>query len=163
MQRTFSRNDQDRGVSMVEILVSVVLLGTVVVAVLTTIRASVTASALNRDHANAHAWLQTATNVLYGSERVDCGTELDTPAQFALKQNEVWSSYDSIAKGTSAANPEGWPAAQISVVFPVEFWDGDSYQSVKCYDDFDINLQLITLQVAAPDGRIVESVQMVKG
>ena len=147
---------RDRGISLVEILVSIVLLGTAITALLTTLRVTIDASALDRDHANAHAWLQTAADVLYGEPREDCGT------QTASKQDDVWKVYDAIVKSTHESNPEGWPAANIEVVEPVLFWDGEQYQ-LTCYDNEGITLQLITIQVRNTDDRIIETVQVVKG
>jgi prepilin-type N-terminal cleavage/methylation domain-containing protein len=145
---------RDAGLTLVEILISIVLLGTAASAGLVTLRTSIMASATNRDHSNAHAWLQTATDVLYGASREDCGTT--TSSQVSA----VRAAYQGVVRDTS--NPQDWPATNISVT-SVLFWDGEStYQSV-CYDDFGINLQLITIQVTNPDGEIVESVQIVKG
>ncbi len=156
------RNERcDVGSSLVEILVSIVLLGITVTAVLVTLRTSVSASSLNRDHANAHAWLQTASDVLYGSEREDCGTP--TASREALPDLELTKAYQIIVRSTSPANPEGWPATNIRIVPPVLFWDGTSTYQSTCYDDKGINLQLITIEVRGLDGRIVESVQVVKG
>lgn len=134
---------------------SIVLIGMVVTALLVTLRTTVSAGALNRDHANAHAWLQSASDVLYGSPRADCGT------QTASLAGDVADEYEAIIRATS--NPEGWPADHISVVRPVLFWDGESQYQSTCYDDAGINLQLITIEVRGLDGRIVESVQVVKG
>ncbi len=144
----------DAGTTLVEILVAIVLLGTAVVAMLGALRASVTGSALNRDHANAHAWLQTASDVLYGSTLEDCGTETSP------RTSEMIAAYQAIVQGTE--NPEGWPASNIRVA-SVEFWNGEDAYQGTCYDDSGINLQLITLEVRNLDGRIVESVQVVKG
>jgi len=112
------------------------------------------ASATNRDHSNAHAWLQTATDVLYGASREDCGTTTSSQASAAR------AAYQQVVRQTS--NPQNWPSTNISVT-SVLFWDGESTYQATCYDDFGINLQLITLQVTNPDGEIVESVQIVKG
>ncbi len=146
---------RDVGISYVEVLVSIVLLGMVVSALLVTLRTSIDASTLNRDHSNAHAWLQSASDVLYGSPREDCGTEA------ASRADDIADVYESIIRTTS--NPEGWPAENIEIVRPVRFWDGTSVYQSTCYDDAGINLQLITIQVRGLDGRIVESVQVVKG
>ena len=147
---------RDRGISLVEILVSIVLLGTAITAMLTTLRVTIDASALDRDHANAHAWLQTAADVLYGEPREDCGS------QSASLQSDVHARYNQIVKDTFMSNPEGWSANHIQVVYPVLFWDGEQYQ-LTCYDDQGINLQLITIQVTNEDNRIIETVQVVKG
>ncbi len=153
------KEPRDGGSSLVEILVSIVLLGITVTAVLVTLRTSVSASSLNRDHANAHAWLQSASDVLYGSEREDCGT----PTASREADQQLTNAYQLIVQSTWPANPEGWPATNIRIVPPVLFWDGTSTYQSTCYDDKGINLQLITIEVRGLDGRIVESVEVVKG
>lgn len=145
----------DRGSSLVEILVATALLGTIMVAVLVTLRTATLASSVGRDHANAHAWLQTASDVLYGTAREDCGT------QTASLEPNIRASYLATIRSTS--NPENWPPANIEIVPPVLFWDGVSTYQSTCYDDSGVNLQLITIQVRGVNGRVVESVQVVKG
>lgn len=154
VSRADHRPGRDHGVSIMEIVIAIALLGTALAAMLTTLTVTVSASATERDHANAHAWLQTAADVLYGENRVDCGT-ITSPNAFA-----VFDAYNTAVKSTS--NPEGWDATRIRVVPPVLFWDGDTYQST-CYDDENINLQLITIEVRNPNDEIVETVQVVKG
>jgi type II secretory pathway pseudopilin PulG len=149
--------ERDSGVTLIEILISIVLLGLVVGAMLTTLAVTVNASAMERDHANAHAWLQTASDVLYGLERHDCGTIL------AGQEAVVREFYETEIKDPDvASNPEGWPTDNIEIVEPILFWDGDVYQET-CYDDQNINLQLITIRVRNLDNQIVETVQVVKG
>lgn len=133
---------------------AILLIGTTASAGLVTLRTSIMASATNRDHSNAHAWLQTATDVLYGASREDCGTTTSSQV------NAVKSQYQQVVRQTS--NPQNWPSTNISVT-SVLFWDGESSYQTTCYDDYGINLQLITIQVTNPDGEIVESVQIVKG
>ena len=145
---------RDRGQSLVEVLIAIVLTGTLAVAGMITLRASIVGSTLDRDHANAHAWLQTATDVLYGAPREDCGTEA------IPEPTKVANAYDAVIKATP--NPRNWSPSLIQVVRPVKFWDGELLFGDVCYGA-GINLQLITIQVSAPDGRIVESVQIVKG
>lgn len=149
-----TRQRRDAGQSLVEVLIAILLTGMLAIAGMVTLRASIVGSEIDRDHANAHAWLQTASDVLYGAARWDCGTEA-APAAGA-----VADKYDEIIQATT--NPRGWDSELIKVVRPVLFWDGSIYQST-CFDDSGVNLQLVTIQVQAPDGRIVESVQIVKG
>ena len=150
-----TRRTRDSGQSLVEVLIAIVLTGTLAVAGMITLRASITGSTLDRDHANAHAWLQTASDVLYGAAREGCGT-LAAP-----DPGKVADVYDGIIKATP--NPRNWDPSLIEVVRPVLFWDGKANYQNTCYADLGINLQLNTSQVRAPDGRIVESVQIVKG
>lgn len=149
------RLPDDRGSSLVEVLISIVLIGTTSVAGLVALRTSTISSATNRDHVNAHAWLQSASDVLYGAPRQDCGSPT-APTEAAVR-----AAYLDIVRGTS--NPQGWPAANIEIVAPVKFWDGQSTYQSTCYDDLGVNLQLIKIQVRAPSGKILESVEIVKG
>jgi prepilin-type N-terminal cleavage/methylation domain-containing protein len=152
---TDDQRPRDSGMTLVESLVSIVLVGTLAVAGMVTLRTTVIASTLDRDHANAHAWLQSASDVLYGAEREDCGTQTASN-EVALRQ-----VYTDIIRTTD--NPEGWPAENIYVVPPVMFWDGVDQYGTTCYDDSGINLQLIKLEVRDTGGKIVESVEIVKG
>ena len=101
---------RDRGVSLIEILIAVVLLGLGVTAMLGTLMVTIQASATERDHANAHAWLQTASDALYRVQRMQCGTDGavgDEQAVRAFYQQEIRDLAD---------NPEGWPDANLEVV-----------------------------------------------
>lgn len=136
---------------------SVVLLGVSGVATLGAMAASARGSALQRDHTNAHAWLQGAADVIQGTAREDCDNVGGVAGE---GESRVRTAYQNIARGVT--NPDGWPIANITVLQPVLFWDGDQYQST-CYDEFGINLQLVTLQVKNTSGKVVETVQAVKG
>jgi type II secretory pathway pseudopilin PulG len=141
-------------VSLIEILISVVLLGLAVSAMLSTLQITIHASATERDHANAHAWLQTASDVVYRLERMECGTDgavADEDAVREFYQQSIWDLAD---------NPEDWPDAKIEVIEPVLFWNGSVYQDV-CY--YQTGLQLITIRVRNLNDEIVETVQVVKG
>jgi prepilin-type N-terminal cleavage/methylation domain-containing protein len=145
---------RDQGVSLIEILISVVLLGLAVTAMLSTLQITIHASATERDHANAHAWLQTASDVVYRMERMECGTDgavADEDAVREFYQGQIWELAD---------NPEDWPDAKIEVIEPVLFWNGTVYQDI-CY--YQTGLQLVTIRVRNLNDEIVETVQVVKG
>ena len=94
------RRQTDGGFSLVEVLVAIVLIATVTTAMLTTLRVSVKASALDRDHINSHAWLQGATDILYGHDRFDCGSVA------APREDLVWGDYNAVVQ--SAPKPNNW-------------------------------------------------------
>lgn len=164
---------RDRGVSLIEVVITVVLLGTVVVSVLTTMSVTITATALDRDHSNAHAWLQTAADTLYSNNPIGCLeddgdplTPAPTPATIEATRLSTIALYQATAQATH--NPEGWDPSLIQLI-DLEYWhyvrgtdnfvdEGWTYHRCEGTD-----LQRLTFQVSAPDGRIVEEVEVIVG
>lgn len=156
MQRPAQRR-RSHGFSLVETLVTVVLLGLGATGTLVAMSASVTSSASQRDLTNAQTWLQGAADYLQGQAREDCdnvgGVVGEAEARIRAKyQTEV----------QTVSNPAGWASSNITVMQPVLFWDGDQYQTV-CYDNYGINLQLVTLRVQSPNGDVTRTLQVVRG
>lgn len=159
----------DRGVTLVEILVTVVLLGTVMTAVLGSARASIIGTRLERDHAKAYQWLQSANGVLQAADRIGCDHDpVNVPedATFASGEEKVRLTYQELLR-TGVVNPPEWDDRQLSVLYPVKVWDGTQYWEPAlapkpCYDADGYLLQLVTLQVTSPDGDIIETIQVVK-
>jgi type II secretory pathway pseudopilin PulG len=154
---------RDSGTTLVEILVSIVLIGTAVVATLGALRVSIVGGTVHRDHANAHAWLQSASDVLYASEKEDCDTALSDGGK-----SVIIGKYQPIVD--AVANPEGWTNSQIRIV-GLEFWnatdtDNDGIVEYRfgavCQDSINLALQRVTLEVRSPNGRIIEQVELVK-
>jgi hypothetical protein len=157
------RRERDSGTTFIEILVSVVLIGTAVVATLGALRISIIGGTIHRDHANAQAWLQSASDVLYASVKEDCNTALGDGGKSA-----IIGKYQPIVD--VVANPEGWTNSQIKVV-GLEFWnasdtDGDGIVEYRfgpvCQDSINLSLQRVTLEVRSPNGKIIEQVELVK-
>ncbi len=155
---------EDVGASMIEVLISITLLGTVVAATLTGLTTAITASSLDRDHANAHAWLQTAADMLYARELDQCDPAIAPATEIA----DTIAEYEATVQQTD--NPEGWGAANIHVT-SVEWWSididpgtglGTEAWGTLC-DSGDTNLQRISMQVTSEDGQIVEEVEVIIG
>lgn len=150
--------DRDTGMSLIEVLVALVLLGTVVIATLTALRVSIDGSAVERDHARAHQWLQSATGVLQAGQRASC----------ASNEATMRSHYQDLLRDNTPT-PVGWGDWQIAVVHPIRVWDGsrywdptDSATPATCFEPL-YQLQLINIRVVSPDGRIIETREVVKG
>jgi hypothetical protein len=160
-----TRRHQDRGSSLVEILCAVILLGTTVVSVLSALHGTVLGTAIERDHAKAYQWLQSAVGVLKASDRVGCDLgPADTG--YATGEEKVRLTYQQIIRD-GVINPEGWADYQLRVVPPVQTWDGTQYWDPAvapqpCYDSGGFKLQLIKIEVTSPSGRIIEDLQVVK-
>jgi hypothetical protein len=152
---------RDSGVSLIEILVAVVLIGTAVLAVIGAVLVSITGSKLERDHARAHQWLQSAVGVLQESPRLSCET---------MTEEQIRLAYQTVIRSNPIINPPGWGDSQLDVVAPVKVWNGDNYIDPRttaptpnlCFDAQGFRLQLITIQVQSPDGDIIETVEVVK-
>jgi hypothetical protein len=159
------RPDRDSGLSLVEILVAVVLLGTAVLATLTALRGTIIGTETERDHAKAYQWLQSAVGVLKASDRVGCDLG---PADvgYTTGEEKVRLTYQQTIRD-GVVNPVGWADYQLRIVGPVEVWDGTQYWDPAvapqpCYDDAGFKLQLIKIEVTSPSGKIIEDLQLVK-
>ena len=147
---------------MVEVLVAIVLLGGIVGATLTALRATVLSGTIHRDHTNAHAWLQSASDLLYARDTVPCNAGAADQGRGA-----VLDAYNLTADAVQ--NPQGWLDPQITVI-DVQFWNGTDLNGDGRIDyrfattcQTDLALQLLTIQVKSPNGRILETVSIVKG
>jgi len=150
------------GVTLLEVLIAIVLLGLVVSGSLAGLRGTVLAGTLHRDHSNAHAWLQSASDVLYGAPKAYCDATAPDQGEAAVR-----AAYDAVVD--SVDNPEGWSNQQIGVVPTVRFWnavqldaDVDREYVFGPTCDPSLALQLIRIEVRAPSGRIIESLELVK-
>ena len=162
IERPVPDRRRDAGGSLIEILIGISLLGTVVAATLTGLTTAVTASALDRDHANAHAWLQTAADMLYARDLDECDATVDPATEIA---NTI-AEYESTIRQTD--NPEGWSPGNIHVT-NVEFYSididpvsglGTEAWGTTCRGS---NLQRVSMRVTSEDGDIVEEVEVIIG
>lgn len=167
------RSRRDRGVSFIELLVSIVLLGTIVVAVLVALQASTTASTTDAEHARAFIYLHEASDAVFLTPRMSClaGTEA-----------QLIDYYDDAFAGLTA--PQGW-AAVTPVITKIEFLNASDTSGTTIYtwgpscfeglvdtdgdgsDDQDftetpLNSQKITISVTSPDGDLTKTVETVK-
>lgn len=124
---------RDSGVSFIEILVSVVLLGTASIAILTAMAATVRSTSLHDQVASAQAQLADAGDIL--SDVTYAGgdphyVECATPADYTAKLTTDWP-----------IQANSWPDV---VVADVDFWSGSGW-GVGCVSG-DHQMQRITLR-----------------
>lgn len=156
------RSRRDRGVSFIEILVAIVLIGTVVIAVLAAVRTTVIATAIEREHARAGQWLESAAKAIESAPFGNCSVVAGV-AQSSIDAQQVYN--DAVQ---AVPVPEGWSADQISVqrAADIDVWDGGSWlpysTTTACYDDTGLRLQRVLLTVENPDGAIIETLEVVK-
>jgi hypothetical protein len=146
------RRRRDRGQTFVEILVSIVLLGTVVGATLTALRTTIVSSRADEGQAKANAWLLAAEDAIYRTPYIPCPS-------FTAAQ--VKSAYDIEVQATTTP-PEGWAGGSVGVNV-VFFWskeDGQEVWSDACGTEF--SAQLVEIYVRSPSGDVGKTMQVIK-
>jgi prepilin-type N-terminal cleavage/methylation domain-containing protein len=151
----------DSGFTMIEMLVTIVLMGMTVVAVLVGVQTTIHATVIDREHAIAFAWLQSASDEIYRTARVPCTDGLP----------KAIADYDTAAK--KADVPSAWSATATIAVTNVEYLgkvgidDDFEWSPAFCfegvgYETSPLYTQRVTIQVTSPDVGIVKTIQMVK-
>jgi prepilin-type N-terminal cleavage/methylation domain-containing protein len=166
--RSRPARQRDAGVSLIEILIAIVLLGTAAVSVVGALQVSIIGTRLERDHAKAYQWLQSSDGVLQAAARVGCDFNPVLDAPYTSGEQKARIEYQNLIRA-GVVNPSGWDDSQIIIIPPIKVWDGNQYWDPysagapkQCFDSDGYLLQLITLQVESPDGDIIETIQVVK-
>jgi type II secretory pathway pseudopilin PulG len=160
----------DRGISMIEVLIGIALLGTVVSAVVSAVGVTVKATAYERDHAKAQQWLQAAVGVIEAVDFQSCdpavinGTIVRDAYQQAVTVGTVDTNGDGVVDGDDGARRPWEYDGELTVGIP-EVWDGEQYvpfdSQTVCYDQSRLRQQLVPLVVTHPSG-VREAVEMIK-
>jgi hypothetical protein len=156
------RNRRDHGNTLIEMLIAVTLMSGVVVGTMATLRATIISGTAHRDHANAHGWLQSASDILYAAEKVACDDSKPDNGESIVRDQ-----YNFIVDQVS--QPQDWADWQITIVPPVQFWNSGNLDADPDNEFFfgpacetGLTLQLIELEVTTVDGKIIENVEIVK-
>ncbi len=169
--RSSPRNGSPDGFTLVEVLIALVLLGTIVITVMIGMRTIIAASSTSDEQAKVEAVLTSAADRLRAADYVPCpGVDGD---------------YAHLS--AAAAASVGWDASQVSII-DIQYWDptlggadddGDyvdadgGWQEVNslvtpsgCQSDINLTtsrtLQKIVMQVSSPDASIVRTIEVVK-
>jgi Tfp pilus assembly protein PilV len=148
----------DRGSSFVEVLVAIILLGTIVVATIAGLRASIVGTQIDEQNARALAWLQAASDEMAATAYVPCHTEA-TPG-------DIRATYEAAA--LLSTHPTGWARATLTIV-SVEFLTGpiasETWDAASCSSGDPLNPkypQLVTIRVTDPTGEFTTDVEVIK-
>ncbi len=160
-----SAQQRDAGYSLTEVLVAISLMGTIVIALLGGIRTVVTATRVDRDHAQSFEWLQAASDSVFLAPRVPCTSD-GTGRLAAI------AAYDAAAK--SATVPPVWDGTSASIeVTDVEYLgrvgvdDDFEWGETFCFEgtgfvDSPLYTQRVTIEVTAPGSTTSQRLEMVK-
>lgn len=147
-----SRHRSDQGFTLVEILVTIALVGTVVVAVLAGVRANIAASSISRSAAKAESAI----------------------VNIADRVNRAPKSCDYTIYAQAAVLTEGWSAGAVTV----EQWhyefpgysdrpiDAGDWHPGACESGFteppDLLVQRVRVTVSTPDQKVSRTIELVK-
>jgi type II secretory pathway pseudopilin PulG len=134
----------ERGETLLELLIAVVILGVVVVAVVGGFATGTITSDVHRKQATAGAYAK------------DYAEAIETAVTTATVP------YTSCANTSTYASPAGFaaPSGYGRSVVNVRYWSGSTWQAT-CSPSTDVGLQQLTVRVASADGRAAEQVALV--
>jgi prepilin-type N-terminal cleavage/methylation domain-containing protein len=143
----------DDGFSLIEVLLSVVIMGLVFVAILGSMGTSIVASDVHRQQADVGAVAVSAAERIASHDLV-----------YVACATPTTSSYLAEAR---AAAPTGWPVSTIAIAdVKYETFTAvtASFRSglLNCLDSRGIKVQEVTVKVTSPDGRASTTLAVVK-
>jgi type II secretory pathway pseudopilin PulG len=148
-----TRCSDDRGNTLVEMLLAVMLLGIVFIGVLSSMGTSALGAKAHRSQTDAHAVLLSA------AER------LKSPDEVAYMSNcsGDFTSYLNAIRAVPLPAAPGWTPSAITIpAGGVKYWNGSDF-GATCNDGTEIlRLQLVTIMVTSPDGIATETLSVVK-
>lgn len=153
--RHLTTRHPDAGITFVEILVAIVLLGTVVIGVLTAARATIISSDIERDRSSAQQWLLSGAAALADAPYADCTDPTD---DFAIELAYV-------AALNTANKPTDFDG--LIEVLAIDVWDGSDFvaftgQGSRCLDDTLLRQQRVTIGVRSTLGDTSAELEVVK-
>jgi type II secretory pathway pseudopilin PulG len=148
-----ARGRDDLGETLIEVMMSIVILGIALVAIVGGMAASVLSGDIHRKESSATAVLVSAAEALK-----------DPSVQYKACATPSEATYVAVfsAPPVSTTAPAGWAAPVIS---SIAYWDGSAFGST-CYDTAAygniLRLQQITITVKSPDNRATEYFSVIK-
>ena len=147
-----TRPDDDRGFTLVEIAIAVVLLGTVVVAIVAAVVTAVGVSSTARSAARVE------TAIVNAADRI----------------NRAPKSCDYSIYAKAAVQIEGWDPAQATVTqqyyvpgataASAGTWASGNASTPGCSaaEPTDLLVQRVTIRITSPDGQVTRTIEVVK-
>ena len=146
----------EAGFSLIEVLISVAIMGIAMVAVIGALATQIKGADLHRNQSNASAVLSSAAEKIQSSGYVACDA---SPA----------TTYKAAAR--TATLPSDWVTKGVSVglaidVTSVKNWNGSSFVATCAPDATDtlglLQIQLVTVAVTGPNASGTEQLDIVK-
>jgi type II secretory pathway pseudopilin PulG len=141
LRRLRSRLGRERGDTLVEVLITITIVGIAFTGILAGLATAINLSGRHRGQANADVVLVSAAESVKNQAYTQCAST---------------SSYSATSGVTL---PSGWVASNLSIT-SVKKWNGSSF--VTTCPATDQGLQLITISATTPDNKSTETIEVVK-
>lgn len=153
-----SRSNADAGNTLIEVLIAIMLTGTLIIAVIGAMRVVISASAFSDEQAGVEAVLGGAADQLGGVTLIPC-PDLSGP-----------NSYEQFAQ--SGAASVDWPASTASIE-EIKFWNPDTVDweasngigSDSCDSKVFLStakaMQRVRVRVTSPNGSVTRTIDVV--
>ncbi|MDW3215514.1 MAG: prepilin-type N-terminal cleavage/methylation domain-containing protein [Ilumatobacteraceae bacterium] len=146
---TSDRRTRDRGVTLIEIVITITLMGVIVVPILVAVATSVRSSRVSEDSAQVETLLVNAVDRVNRATRGDFPCDLTSPV-------------------VAAVETVGWPASSVNVGHEYldidEQWQTDPTGTACPGGSFQTGIvQRITITITSPDEGITRSLQVIRG
>lgn len=142
MSAARARFESERGDTLVEVMITIVIAGIAFVSLLTGLATAIRLSGTHRGQANANVVLVSAADSVKSQTYVGC------PAV-------TTSSYNP-TQGVTL--PSGWSSSNVTIL-SVKGWNGTAFVACPATDQ---KLQLVTIKATTPNGESAEQVDVVK-
>lgn len=144
------RQKPDAGVSLIEVLIALAIMGIAVVGILGALVTQLSGGRVHRDQANAATVVSSAAERVKAAGYVSaCGS---APAAYLTAARQASLPSDWIEKGWTASQ-----AITLDAVTPVRYWDGSDF-TATCNDGASgdtagvLRLQQVYVRVQGPEG-----------
>jgi Tfp pilus assembly protein PilV len=136
--------ERERGESLLELLIAVVIVGITVIAVIGGLATSIAMSDIHRKQSTAGAYVRSYAEAIQNAVAV--------PGTYSAS-----CTTPTYASGFSVGDSR-YGAPRIT---KVSFWNGSSFPTTACDAATDVGVQQLTLEVASLDGRASEQLVIV--
>jgi type II secretory pathway pseudopilin PulG len=135
--------------SLIEVLITIVILGLAGVALLGGLTTGITGSDLHRQQASAQAVLASAGEAVVDNKQIGY-----------MKCASTYPLAGHVTFPKASPTDSSWSVSNVFVT-QVLYWNGTDFQPNPCYDPV-LTLQKITIEVVSPNGRVHMSRDFVK-
>jgi prepilin-type N-terminal cleavage/methylation domain-containing protein len=158
MTRTRAGKRTDSGMTLMEVLIAIAIMGIGIGAVVATWGANIKFSQSHRKLSDAQAVLISGADRLNSRNRTLVPCTAPNPGDPATNTDAIRSAYQATINAALFPPYADWTVT----VGDITYWDGTNY-GPGCWYDRGFKLQKIQLTATSPEGSTTKTIEVVKG